>query len=235
VNRYLAGTGLTFDAAEIDALMELTDGHPFGLQLAAFHLFEGKVGGAADWQTRFLDDPDRESATCLPSVPTCAEYPFRVFVSSVMLGMGHRRQAVVRLLQDELRLTAHFAEGMGSRPTSARAACLDAVTRSHLYLGIFCRRHGYVAGDTGHSATEEEYEEAGRLGIPRLLYAQDCPDDEREPALMAFLQRAIGWESGHMADLPFRNTADLVAKARRDLLRELRRLALSGIGGAADV
>ena len=92
----------------------------------------------------------------------------RVFVSSVIDGYEDYRKAAkeaIRLLGD----TPVMAEyDFGAKPMTPREACLEGVRGSDVYAGLFGSRYGYVT-DRGISATEEEFEEAQRRGLPAVL------------------------------------------------------------------
>ena len=73
---------------------------------------------------------------------------------------------------------------VGKRPEQVY---LDELRESDLYLGLFGRDYG-TAGEGGVSPTEREFERAGEMGKPRLIFVKggaDAPRDERMAALIA--------------------------------------------------
>ena len=94
----------------------------------------------------------------------------RVFISSVMRDFGHVRSAAREAISS-LRQQPVMAEDFGAQPVSSQTACLDGVRSSDIYVGIFGERYGYVA-KSGLSATEEEFDEARKQGLPILCFEQ---------------------------------------------------------------
>lgn len=116
----------------------------------------------------------------------------RVFVSSVIKGFESYRAAARRgvLL---VGMDPVMAEDFPALPVSPQSACLDGVRSSDVYLGVLTTRYGDV-GDSGISPTEEEFEEATRLGLPRLILRVR---EELERRQAEFLERLAGrWGDG---------------------------------------
>jgi hypothetical protein len=140
----------------------------------------------------------------------------RVFISSVMRDFGLQRaaakEAVIRLRQEPV-----MAEDFGAQPISSQTACLEGVRTSGIYVGIFGNRYGYVAPSSGLAATDEEFNEARRRGLPILCFEQK---GDKEPAQAAFLQRIKDYETGYA--IVFFDTPDelkmLVVQAIHDLI-----------------
>ena len=86
-----------------------------------------------------------------------------------------------------------MAEDFPAQPRSSQAACLDGLRSSGIYVGILGPRYG-SATDSGLSATEEEFDEATRSSMPRLIFVTSAEVDERQAA---FLERVRGkWGEG---------------------------------------
>jgi hypothetical protein len=115
-----------------------------------------------------------------------------VFISSVMKGFSAERQAA-RKAVESLRMTPVIAEKFGAKPHSSQLACLEGVRASDIYVLILGAKYGFVA-QSGLSATEEEYNEARRRGLPVLVFVQNI---EREPKQQEFFDRIGGYESGY--------------------------------------
>ena len=140
----------------------------------------------------------------------------RIFISSVMRDFGPQR-AAAREAVITLRQTPVMAEDFGAKPISSQTACHEGVRTSEIYVGIFGTRYGYVAPKSGLAATEEEFNEARKLGLPILCFEQNGP---KEPPQATFLQRIKDYENGYA--IVFFDTADelkmLVVQAIHDLI-----------------
>ncbi len=116
----------------------------------------------------------------------------RVFISSVISGFEDFRQAARRAIT-LLSFEPVMAEDFPAQSRSPEAACLDGVRSSDVYVGILGPRYGSLT-DSGRSATEEEFEEASHLSLPRLIFTTSAgmEGDQR-----AFVDRFRGrWGSG---------------------------------------
>ena len=222
----LAGTTVTFSEAEITQLLNITNCHPYQLQVAAYHLFASKTSEQKDWEAAYQEELTggyyQQTPAARPATRRRAD-EFRVFISSTMSDLQPERQAIAEALWD-LELTPIFAEDFGSRPDTPRDACLSEVAESHIYIGIFWRRYGYIAPDTSISATEEEYQKAKECGLPILIYVKEDIEENRHVQLRRFLNELQSYESGHVRGV-FSTPEELQRKARADVLRELRRMA----------
>ena len=117
----------------------------------------------------------------------------RVFFSSVMRDFGTERQAAKEAIV-RLRHQPVMAEDFGAQAVSSQRACLEGVRSSDIYVGIYGERYGWVAPTSGLGATEEEYQEARRRGMPILCFEKDGPKDARQAE---FLQRIKEYETGN--------------------------------------
>ena len=116
----------------------------------------------------------------------------RVFISSIIEGFkayrAAARQAVVLL-----GFTPVMAEELPAQPRAPRAACLDGVRSSDLYVGILGTSYGSRT-ESGRSATEEEFGEACALSLPTLIFKTTATMDSEQAG---FLERVAGrWGEG---------------------------------------
>jgi tetratricopeptide (TPR) repeat protein len=81
---------------------------------------------------------------------------------------AHR--ATVRDIVGRLGQFTLAMEQFGARESDAQTVSTDLVAGCDLYLGVIAWRYGYVPEGQERSVTHLEYEEAGRLGIPRLVF-----------------------------------------------------------------
>lgn len=108
----------------------------------------------------------------------------RVFVSSTMEELAAERTAVRRAIED-LRLAPVLFE-LGARPHPPRSLYRSYLSQSHVFLGIYWQRYGWVAPGMDVSGLEDEHLMAGAK--PRLIYVKR-PAPDREHRLEALLDR----------------------------------------------
>ena len=114
----------------------------------------------------------------------------RVFVSSTLQEMGEERAAAQGAIE-VLRLSPVLFE-QGARPHPAQDLYRAYLAQSHIFIGLYWQRYGWVAPDMEISGLEDEYRLASAL--PKLIYIK-TPAPDREPGL-ANLLRAIKNDSG---------------------------------------
>lgn len=107
----------------------------------------------------------------------------RVFVSST-LGELAQERAAARAVIEQLRLSPVLFE-LGARPHPPRELYRAYLAQSHVFVGIYWQRYGWVAPGEAVSGLEDEYRLAGDR--PRLLYLKQ-PAEDREPRLTALLE-----------------------------------------------
>jgi hypothetical protein len=100
----------------------------------------------------------------------------RVYISSTFKDLIQERLAA----REAVLTLEHLPRSMESYTASEERPldlCLEDVRSCQAYVGIFAWRYGFVPPSQSKSITHLEYEEAGRCGIPRLLFllAADAP------------------------------------------------------------
>jgi predicted ATPase/class 3 adenylate cyclase len=121
-----------------------------------------------------------------PSIRT-PDQRLRVFVSSTLAELAEERRAVHGSIE-RLQLTPVMFE-LGARPHPPRNLYRAYLEQSHIFLGIYWQRYGWVAPGETVSGLEDEYLLSD--GMPRLLYVK-APAEEREPRLGQLLRRIQG-------------------------------------------
>ena len=116
-----------------------------------------------------------------PRILTPDQRP-RVFVSSTLQELAAER-AAARSAIERLRLIPVLFE-LGARPHAARALYRAYLEQSHVFVGIYFERYGWVAPGEQISGLEDEYRLSG--GLPRLIYLKS-PAPQREARLGALL------------------------------------------------
>lgn len=106
----------------------------------------------------------------------------RVFVSSTLGELAEERAAVRRAIE-RLRLSPVMFE-LGARPHPPRELYRAYLAQSHLFVGIYWQRYGWIAPSETISGLEDEYRLAGQL--PQLVYIKE-PAPDREAALTTLL------------------------------------------------
>jgi predicted ATPase len=101
-----------------------------------------------------------------------------VFVSSTLAELADERAAARRAIE-RLHLTPVMFE-LGARPHPARALYRAYLDQSHVFVGLYWERYGWVAPEETVSGLEDEYRLSSSL--PRLVYLKD-PAPEREARL----------------------------------------------------
>lgn len=108
----------------------------------------------------------------------------RVFVSSTLQELAEER-AAAREAITRLRLSPVMFE-LGARPHPPQALYRAYLDQSHIFIGIYWERYGWVAPDMDISGLEDEYRLCGPK--PKLIYIK-TPAPNREPRLKELLDR----------------------------------------------
>ena len=115
------------------------------------------------------------------------DHRVRVFISSTMGELAPERAVVSDVIR-RLRLSPVLFE-LGARPHPPRALYRAYLEQSHIFLGLYWERYGWVAPDMGISGLEDEYRLCGDQ--PMLLYAKE-PAPGREPRLTSLIEEMHG-------------------------------------------
>src|SRR5438445_2644050 len=108
----------------------------------------------------------------------------RVFVSSTLEELGDER-AAARAAIVKLHLAPVMFE-LGARPHPPRDVYRAYLDQSHIFIGIYWQRYGWVAPGEAISGLEDEYRLSGDR--PKLSYFQS-PAPDRETRLTELLDR----------------------------------------------
>ncbi|HEX7313017.1 MAG TPA: DUF4062 domain-containing protein [Pyrinomonadaceae bacterium] len=98
---------------------------------------------------------------------------WRVFISSTSRDLQSERGALERALHQLVDAEFNGMEYFGSRPDAPKQVCLQEVSRSDVYVGVFADRYGFIDPETETSMTEVEYRQARKDNIPCLIYLKD--------------------------------------------------------------
>src|SRR3954451_4825216 len=122
-----------------------------------------------------------------PQAPAAIRTPdqrLRVFISSTLGELAPERQAA-RDATESLHLTPVMFE-LGARPHPPRTLYRAYLQQSHVFVGIYWQRYGWVAPDMEISGLEDEY--VLSEGMAPLVYVKR-PASEREEGLGNLLER----------------------------------------------
>lgn len=142
----------------------------------------------------------------------------RVFVSSLIGGMGAERASVRQAIKAVGAVPVMFEEDLGAQDISAEQAYLSGVRTSEIYVGMFGPRYGMRMPD-GNSATHAELLEAEREGLRLCLYVNGETGGEMDGAqrdLIGGLRNLYTTSPWHDAD----DLSRRVERRLRDLASE---------------
>jgi predicted ATPase len=134
----------------------------------------------------------------------------RVFVSSSLREVQAERDAA-RAAISSLRLTPVLFE-LGARPYPPRALYRAYLEQSHVFVGIYWQKYGWIAPGMEISGLEDEYRLAADK--PRLIYIRE-PAPEREPSLAALIERIQ--REAQSSYKSFRSASELQVLIENDL------------------
>ena len=135
----------------------------------------------------------------------------RVFVSSTLQELAEERKAARRGIE-RLRLTPVMFE-LGARPHPPRVLYRAYLDQSHVFVGIYWQRYGWVAPEETVSGLEDEYNLSGSMA--KLIYIKS-PATEREPQLMDLLNRIR--DDDHASYKSFETPSELRTLLENDLM-----------------
>ena len=117
----------------------------------------------------------------------------RIFISSVQREFAEVRKLLKRYIARNpayrrLFDTFVFEEDVVSQDRRTDEVYIDELKKCDIYLGLIGNEYGFEDAE-GVSPTEREYDEATRLGMPRLMFVLDSERVERTPKEDAFLRK----------------------------------------------
>ena len=155
----------------------------------------------------------------------------RIFISSVQREFSAERKAVVDLVSTNPQLsrffdTFAFEFNVPAADKRTDEVYLSELAVSDLYICIIGNEYGGVTPD-GISATECEYDEATRLGIPRFVFVKGSGDKGRDRRELTFLHKV----SPGLIRVRFKDTDELLAALTESLDRYLadNKVAYAGL------
>jgi hypothetical protein len=132
-----------------------------------------------------------------------------VFVSSTLQELADERKSA-RDAIEQLHLAPVMFE-IGARPHPPQDLYRAYLEQSHIFIGIYWQKYGWVAPDMTISGLEDEYNLAGDK--PKLIYIKS-PAPDREPRLKDLLDRIKGADVSYKY---FNTPAELCESIENDL------------------
>ena len=133
----------------------------------------------------------------------------RIFISSTLKELQDER-SIARDAVEGLRLIPVMFE-LGARPHPPRELYRSYLEQSHIFLGIYWERYGWIAPDENVSGLEDEYLLSGTM--PKLIYIKNSA--QRDAKLEALLERIRADE--HASYKPFSSLEELSGIIKDDL------------------
>ena len=96
----------------------------------------------------------------------------RIFVSSTLQELQPEREAVRKVINDDLKLHPIMFDA-GASPHPPRQRYRAFLEQSHIYVGIFWESYGWIAPDMEISGIEDEYEIAQQQHLLSLVYVKN--------------------------------------------------------------
>src|SRR6478735_3026716 len=118
-----------------------------------------------------------------PHVIRTPDQRLRIFVSSTLQELAAERRAA-RTAIERLHLAPVMFE-TGARPHPPRELYRAYLEQSHVFVGLYWERYGWIAPDESISGLEDEFRLA--KGLPQLIYIKE-PAPRREDALQDLLR-----------------------------------------------
>ena len=118
----------------------------------------------------------------------------KIFISSVQKEFEKERQALGEYLSGDALLSRLFTTFIFERDVPAAdrrpdEVYLDEVARCDIYIGLFGSEYGWENRD-GLSPTHLEFNQATRLGKPRLIFIKGENDNEKHPKIRDLSRKA---------------------------------------------
>lgn len=151
----------------------------------------------------------------------------RVFVSSTLQELADERKAA-RSAVEELRLSPVMFE-LGARPHPPRNLYRAYLEQSHIFVGIYWQRYGWIAPDETISGLEDEYRLCGNR--PKLMYVK-TPAPEREEKLKELLEQIQ--RDDEVSYRPFSSAEELIELLENDLALLLTERFAASLGPASE-
>lgn len=149
----------------------------------------------------------------------------RIFISSAQKEFAEERQALKAYLLGDALLSRFFDvflfEDLPASDRRADAAYLDEVRRCDLYLALLGNEYGREDAE-GISPTQREFDEATKLGKPRIVFVKGTDDAGRHPKMRDLITTA----GAQLIRRRFTTDAELIAAVYASLVQHLEEIGV---------
>ena len=153
----------------------------------------------------------------------------RIFISSVQMEFAEARQALKAYLLGDALLSRFFDvflfEDIPAADRRVDAVYLEEVGRCDIYLALLGDQYGREDAD-GLSPTHREFNEATRLGKPRLVFVKGATDADKHPQMRALIAEA----GAQLIRRRFTNSPELIPSVYASLVDYLAVKELLRVG-----
>lgn len=125
-----------------------------------------------------------------------ANNTLRIFISSTM-DLKKERNAVTEVI-NQIEAVPIKMEFFTARDSTPEQVCIDELTKSDIYVGIFADKYGYIPSINNPknlSVTVMEFQKAKDKGIPCLIFIKSSTEN-RDPQLTEFLSEISNFNKG---------------------------------------
>ena len=145
---------------------------------------------------------------------------FKIFISSVQKEFKEERKALGAYLRGDALLSRFFEpflfEELPASDHRTDDVYLAKVEDCDIYIGLFGNEYG-VSGKDGLSAVEREFNHAGHLDKPRLIFVKGVEDSLRELKMRTLVQKT----GVQLIRRRFTTTAELIGTVYASLVKYL--------------
>jgi CheY-like chemotaxis protein len=144
-----------------------------------------------------------------------------VFVSSPMRELEAERRIVKQAIKElGPQYNPELAEDWRARPEPPVEIWQRAAKECDIFVLLLGQEYGTPSPRAGISPTEDEYNQARAASKPILVFQKEIPEQQRDPALIAFMARLHDPSTGHLVR-SFRTSTQLRAEVQM-AIREIK-------------
>src|SRR3989338_4718124 len=144
----------------------------------------------------------------------------RIFISSVQKEFADERQALKAYILGDALLSRFFDfflfEDIPASDRRADSVYIEEVRHCDLYLGLLGDQYGWEDAD-GLSPTHREFNEATKLGKPRIVFVKGSDDAGRQPKMRELITAA----GAQLIRRRFTTAAELIPAVYASLVQHL--------------
>lgn len=117
----------------------------------------------------------------------------KIFISSVQKEFERERAAIKRMIESDPILSSYFEAFVfeidaPATDKTTQQVYLNEIEKSDIYLVLIGNKYGYC-GEEEFSPTEQEFDKAQELGLPKLVMVRGTDNSKREEREARFLEK----------------------------------------------